>query len=343
MFPTLKRVWQSYSFQVILQGIITVWAVITTTFFLIRQMPGNPVDIKIDELMRTQNLSLEQATSQAAGLFDFDPDKPLFEQYLDYMGKLLRGDMGNSVTATGTQVIDQILRYLPWTLFSVGSALLISFTIGIFAGMAIAYWRGSVLDNLLTAFSSIMYGIPDFLIALLMILIAGVQLKWFQVGDVLGGSDPEIESGFNAAYLQSLLQHAALPVLTYILTSVGGWILTMKSSTISTLGEDFITVAHARGLSERRILTTYVGRNAMLPLVTRLAISIGFVVGGSVIVESIFLYPGLGRLLADAIRFRDYTTMQGVFLVIAFSVVASNILADLVYGFLDPRVRLEKK
>lgn len=343
MFPTLKRVWQSYSFQVILQGIITVWAVITTTFFLIRQMPGNPVDIKIDELMRTQNLSLEQATSQAAGLFDFDPDKPLFEQYLDYMGKLLRGDMGNSVTATGTQVIDQILRYLPWTLFSVGSALLISFTIGIFAGMAIAYWRGSVLDNVLTAFSSIMYGIPDFLIALLMILIAGVQLKWFQVGDVLGGSDPEIESGFNAAYLQSLLQHAALPVLTYILTSVGGWILTMKSSTISTLGEDFITVAHARGLSERRILTTYVGRNAMLPLVTRLAISIGFVVGGSVIVESIFLYPGLGRLLADAIRFRDYTTMQGVFLVIAFSVVASNILADLVYGFLDPRVRLEKK
>lgn len=343
MLDTLKRLWQSYIFRVILQGLLTIWLVTTATFFMIREMPGNPYDIKVFELMRVQNISMEQAESQAAGLFDFDPDEPSYIQYLEYMGKLLRGNMGQSITSGGTYVTDQILRYLPWTLFSVGTSLLVSFTVGIFAGMAMAYWRGGVLDNVLTAFSSIMYGIPDFLIALLLILIAGVQLGWFQVGDVLGGADPEIEPGFTFEYMQTLFQHAALPMLTYILTSVGGWILTMKSSTISTLGEDFITVAHARGLSERRILTTYVGRNAMLPLVTRLAISIGFVVGGSVIVETIFLYPGLGRLLADAIRFRDYTTMQGVFLVIAFSVVFSNILADLAYGFLDPRVRLEKK
>jgi len=116
----------------------------------------------------------------------------------------------------------------------------------------------------------------------------------------------------------------------------------MKSSTISTLGEDYITVARARGLSERRLLTAYIGRNAMLPLVTRLAISIGFVVGGSAIIETLFLYPGLGRNLVLAIGARDYTTMQGIFLVIAVAVVVSNILADLLFGVLDPRVRLSK-
>lgn len=338
----IRRFWQSYIFQIVMQGLVTIWLVTTATFFMIREMPGNPVDIKIFELMRIQNISLEQAESQVAGLLDYDPGEPLHLQYMEYLGNLIQGNMGKSISSA-TPVTDQILRYLPWTLFSVGTSLLISFTIGIFAGMAMAYWRGGILDNVLTAFASIMYGIPDFLIALLLILIAGVQLGWFQVGDVLGGADPEIEPGFTYKYMETLFQHAALPMITYILTSIGGWILTMKSSTISTLGEDFITVAHARGLSERRILTSYVGRNAMLPLVTRLAISIGFVVGGSVIVETIFLYPGLGRLLAEAIRFRDYTTMQGVFLVIAFSVVFSNILADLMYGFLDPRVRLERK
>jgi peptide/nickel transport system permease protein len=192
----------------------------------------------------------------------------------------------------------------------------------------------------MTAFASIVYGLPDFVIALLILLVAGVQLQLFRVGSVLGGVDNDIQAGFNLAYIGSLIKHAALPVLTYVLASVGGWILTMKSSTISTLGEDYITVARARGLSEGRILTAYVGRNAMLPLVTRLAISIGFVVGGSVIIETIFLYPGLGRHLFLAIGSRDYTTMQGVFLVIAFTVVASNILADLLFGLLDPRVRV---
>jgi peptide/nickel transport system permease protein len=124
------------------------------------------------------------------------------------------------------------------------------------------------------------------------------------------------------------------------LASIGGWILTMKSSTISTLGEDYINVAKARGLPERRILTAYVGRNALLPLVTRLAISIGFVVGGSVIVEELFQYPGIGRNLLRAINARDYTTMQGMFLVITIAVVVSNVLADLMFGLLDPRVRL---
>ncbi len=336
----IRSVTRNYTFRVIVQGLLTLWAVTTFTFIMIRQMPGNPVQIKIDELMEKRQMTQYEARRQAAGLFNFDPDQPLHEQYLDYMGKLLRGDMGKAISSAGTPVADQIARYLPWTLFSIGSGLFISFTLGIFIGMAMAYWRGGIFDNVMTAVASIMYGVPDFVVALLLLLVAGVQLKLFQMADVLGGVGQDVEPGFNLPYLESMFQHAALPVITYVWATVGGWILTMKSSTISTLGEDYITVAKARGLPERRILTMYVGRNAMLPLVTRLAISIGFVVGGSVIIETIFQYPGLGRHLWLAVGSRDYTTMQGIFLVIAFTVVVSNILADLLFGVLDPRVRV---
>ena len=158
-----------------------------------------------------------------------------------------------------------------------------------------------------------------------------------------GGVNPDIPVGFTFAYIGSVIKHALLPVTTYVIATVGVWMLTMKSSTISTLGEDYINVAKARGLSEQRILFAYVGRNAMLPLVTRLAISIGFVLSGSVIVERFFEYPGLGRALTIAVTGRDYTTMQGIFLVITIAIITSNILADLVLGLLDPRVSLEEK
>lgn len=340
VYATIRRAVNSYTFRVVVQGFLTLWAVTTFTFVLIRKMPGNPIQIKIDQLMDQRQLSYDDALKSAAGLYDFDPDEPLFQQYVKYVGKLARGDLGKSILSAGTPVSDQIRRYLPWTLFSVGSGLLISFTLGVLLGMAMAYWRGGILDNTMTVLASIMYGVPDFVIALLLLLVAGVQLELFRVGDVLGGISQDVEAGFNMPYITSLIQHAALPVLTYVWTTVGGWILTMKSSTISTLGEDYITVAKARGLPERRIVLAYVGRNAMLPLVTRLAISIGFVVGGSVIIEFIFQYPGLGRLLYTAINGRDYTTMQGVFLVISAAVVVSNILADLLFGLLDPRVRV---
>ena len=337
------RVLTGYTVQTVFQGIITVWAVMTFTFILIRQMPSNPVEIETERLIREQQLSYDEARSRAAALFEFDPDQPILEQYVEYLGKLIRLDLGESITSTGTQVLDQILQYLPWTLFSVGLGLLISFTIGIFVGMAMAYWRGGAFDNLVTAFASILFGIPNYIIALLILLILGVQLHLFNVASGLGRVDPTIEPGFTPEYIGSVLSHAILPVVTYVSATVGGWILTMKSSTISTLGEEYVTVAHARGLPQRRVLTAYVGRNAMLPLVTRLAISIGFVVGGSVIIEDIYRYRGLGKFLTTAIVARDYTSMQGVFLVIAISVVVANTLADVLYGVLDPRVRIGKE
>ena len=330
----------SYAFRVVVQGILTMLAATTFTFVLIRFLPGNPVDIRIDQLMN-QGYTMEEARNRAATLFDFDPDQPITEQYVEYISKLVQGDLGTSITSAGTPVAQQILRFLPWTLISVGSALIISFTFGILIGIVIAYWRGSLLDNVITTIASILSGIPDYVYAVLIILIFGVQLQWFNVGEMRGGVAPGLEPGFTFEYIFSVIQHALLPVITYVLATIGVWILSMKSSTISTLGEDYINVAKARGLSEWRILTAYVGRNAMLPLVTRLAISIGFVLSGSVIVEKFFEYPGLGLQLARAVGSRDYTTMQGIFLVITIAVILSNILADLMIGWLDPRVSLE--
>jgi peptide/nickel transport system permease protein len=342
LISRIRRITRSYFFRVVLQGLLTIWAVTTFTFFLIREMPGSPMDIKISELMDRQNLTYDDAYRAAATLFNFDPDKPVLLQYTDFIGDLLRGDLGGSITRANVSVLSIILRYLPWTLFCVGLALLISFTLGILIGLAMGYWRGSWFDNFITGIASLLSGIPDYIMALLIVIIFGVQLGWFQVGAVRGGVDQTIEAGFTPEYIASILQYAFMPVLVYVLSSIGTWILAMKSSTISTLGEDYITVAKARGLSEGRILTGYVGRNAMLPLITRLAISVGFVVGGSVIIEEMFQYPGLGRNLYIAIAGRDYTTMQGIFLVITIAVVFSNILADLAIAWLDPRVRIDK-
>jgi peptide/nickel transport system permease protein len=337
----LRRISRSYLFRVLLSGLVTIWAVTTFTFFLIRQMPGNPVDVKIDQLIETQNLTYEEARRNAATLFNFDPDRPILLQYTDFISDLLRGDLGDSITRGGVSVGSIILRYLPWTLFCVGLSLLVSFTLGIVIGLAMGYWRGSWFDNLMTAIASVLSGIPDYIIGLLIIVIFGVQLNWFDIGSVRGGVDTTITPGFTLEYIGSILSFAVMPVLIYVLSSVGTWILSMRSSTLSTLGEDYITIAKARGLSERRILTGYLGRNSMLPLVSRLAISVGLIVSGTVIIEEMFQYPGLGRNLFIAIAARDFTTMQGIFLVITIAVVFSNIFADFVIGWLDPRVRME--
>jgi peptide/nickel transport system permease protein len=338
---------QNYTLRTLLKGVFsvlfTVWAVMTFTFFLIRLMPGNPIDIRIEQLMTTQSLTYEQARNQVASLFAFDPDKPAIEQYVEYMGQLVRGDLGKSITTGGTPVVNQIARYLPWTLFSVGLSLTISFVGGIVIGLMMGYWRGSTFDNVMTVIASTLSGIPDYVLALLFVLVLGVQFQLFDIGQFRGGTDPTIQVGFTFEYIFSLLRLALFPVIIYVSSTIGTWILSMKSSTISTLGEDYITVAQARGLSQTRILTAYIGRNAMLPLVTRLAISVGFILGGSVSIELIFQYPGLGRALLTAITARDYPTMQGIFLVISVGVVLSNFLSDLALGWLDPRVRVAQK
>jgi peptide/nickel transport system permease protein len=335
----LRNITASYGFKAVLQAILTAWAATTFTFFLIRLLPGNPVEVKIEEFLN-RGYTREQAQNAAAGLFNYDPDQPMIEQYVNYMANLVQGDLGISIDSPGTQVVDQIMRFLPWTLVSIGSGLVISIIIGTSLGMIMAYWRGSFFDTAVTNIVSVLSGGTDYIYALAILLIAGVQLQWFDVGEMRGGVNQEIDPGFTLEYIGSVVKHAALPALTYILATIGTWTLLMKNSTISTLGEDYINVAKARGLSERRILTAYVGRNSLLPVIPRIAISLGFVVGGSVIVERLFAYPGLGNKLFAAVSSRDYMTMQGIFIFITVTMIVANTLSDLVLAWLDPRIRL---
>ncbi len=336
----IRRLYHNFTVRVILQAIITVWAVITFTFFLIRLMPGNPVSVYVIGLVNTQNMTYEQASQMAASVFQYNPNTPLISQYFVYMGQLLHGNLGESITSPGTQVIDQIVEYLPWTLFSVGLGLFVSFVLGITLGTIMAYKRNSVLDHGLSLLSSILSAVPNYIWGLLILVVLGVELQWFAVGDFRGTYDASITPGFTPEFLFSIFKHAFLPVVVYVMGTVGSWMLNMRNSTVSTLSEDYVNVAKARGLTSSRIAVSYVGRNAALPMFTLLAINIGFIIGGSVVIEQLFLYNGLGNFLFQAVTSRDYTSMQGVFLIITISVVVSNLLADLLYSRLDPRVRV---
>lgn len=334
----LRSIYYSFTFRALLQAVLTIWGVLTFTFFLIRMMPGNPVDIMVAQLLQQESISYEEAYARVASSFNFDPDANVVDQYLDYLGGLLRLDLGTSLVSPGTRVVDQLLRYLPWTLFSVGMGLLLSFTMGILLGILMAYYRNSPLDHVLSLIASVLSAVPNFIWALIIIIVFGINLRWFNIGELRGTYDPTVTPGFNLEFIASVIKHAALPILIYIISTLGTWMLSMKSSTVSVLGEDYVTVAEARGLSARRISTAYVGRNAALPLFTQLMIAIGFVLGGAVVIEELLVYWGVGHYLFYSITTRDYTAMQGVFLFITSSVVFANLGADLLYARLDPRV-----
>lgn len=327
----------------IVKAFLTIFVVASATFFLVRLLPGNPVDVYINAQIAQYGMSYDEAASQAAGLFSFDPNEPLAVQYAAFLGNLVQGDLGDSLLSPGSSVLTLIGSYLPWTLFSVGIALIISFVVGIALGMLMAYRRGGWIDHVLTTIASLTHSIPNYLLAMLIVVFFGVQLEWLPITDMRGAYSPGVTPNFSFDFISDALFHASLPITAYVLTTVGSWMLVMKSSTVETLGEDYVTVARARGLTDRRIQTAYVGRNAVLPLFSQLAIALGFVVGGSILVEQVFQYQGIGFLLFEAVKRRDYPILQGILLVITVAVVVANLLADLLYSRLDPRIRIAGK
>ena len=331
---------RSYIFLRGVRALVTIFVAITFTFFLIRLMPGNPIDVYIATLMGASGMSYQDAKNLALALFSINLDEPLWLQYLKYIWNVLHGDLGKSIVSVGTPVIKIIAAFLPWTVFTVSTALIISFSLGILIGMVMAYRRGGKLDTALTLTFSILSAVPNFIVGLLFIVFLGVQWKLVPFSMLRGAYSPYVEPGFTLEFIIDVLKHAFFPILTYVLTTIGSWALLMKSSTIATLGEDFVLLARARGLPERRITINYVGRNAILPLFTNLAISIGFIFGGSVLIESVFVYRGIGLRLLQAIYQRDYTVMQGIFLIITIAVILANYIADILYGVLDPRIRV---
>ncbi|MEJ3745718.1 ABC transporter permease [Actinomycetes bacterium KLBMP 9797] len=337
------RLYRHYVVRRVAKAVLTVYFVATGTFFLVRLLPGNPVDVYINNQMSQYGVSYDEAVSQAAGLFSFNPDRPLLQQYGEYLTGLVRGDLGESLLAPGTSVFDIVFEYLPWTLFSVGLGVLISFGLGIALGMLMAYRRESWLDHALSLIGSFLHSIPNYLLAMLVVVFFGVRLGWLPIADMRGAYSPGVTPNFSVDFLSDAMYHAGLPITVYVLTTIGGWMLVMKSSTVETLGEDYVTVARARGLTDRRIRSAYVGRNAILPLFPQLAITLGFVVGGSILVEQVFQYQGVGYLLLQSVQRRDYPVLQGILLVVTIAVVAANLVSDLLYSRLDPRVSVTGK
>jgi len=346
--PEYKQSWvsgfvNSYLFGKLLKTIFTIFVVTTLIFFLIRLLPGNPIEQMMTQLVNEQGLTMAEARDRAASLFTIDLNKPFYLQYLEYLRNTLRGDFGNSLLSPGTTVASIILKFLPWTLFSVGIGLILSFIVGMLLGMIMAYNRDTWIDHVLTVFASVFSSVPDYLIGLMAVVWLGIQWQLVPIGAMRGSLSPNTIPGPTWAFISDAFFHAALPIGTYFITSVGRWMLSMKGSTLSTLGEDYVTVARARGLKDWRITTAYIGRNASLPLFTQLALSIGFIVGGSLLIERIFVYQGIGLSLGNAIGRRDYTVMQGIFLVITLAVIFANFFADLLYSWLDPRIKLGKQ
>lgn len=335
----LRGVFTNFWVRRILKAVFTLWLVTTIIFFVIRLMPGNPYELMVQELVIQRGISEDQAIQMASSIMGIDINEPILSQYMRYMSNLLKGDMGTSYRSQGVSVTSMIAQRLPWTLFLVGVSLLVSFVLGITLGTIVAYKRNGWLDYLLSNLAAVMDAVPAYLTAIILFLLLGVVWKIYPMKFLRGSLSAGVQPEFSITFLVDALRHLFIPALVYVLSTTGSWLLTMKSSTIATLGEDYVTTARARGLPDSRIITAYVGQNASLPLVTRLAISIGFVMGGSVIIEQIFTYQGIGLLLWQAIGARDYPIMQGVFLTTTIAIIGANFIADLLYGVLDPRIR----
>ena len=340
--PALKRIWRNYVVRRILRAIFVIWVVATAVFFMVRLLPGNPVQVYINQQIAEYGVSYQDAAASAASYFSFDPQTPLIVQYFNYLLGLLHGDLGMSISSRGVSVGHIIVEYLPWTLFSVGIGIFIAIVIGLFLGMVMAYRRGGAIDHAVTALGSFLHAIPNYLLAIIIVVIGGALLGLFDVGTMRGTVTPGVDPSYGLAWVQDIFYHASLPILTYVLTTVGTWALIMKSSTTQILGEDYVTVARARGLKDMWIRTNYVGRNAILPLVAQIATQAGFVVGGAIFVEQTFKYDGIGVTLYSALQTRDYTVLQGILLVLTATVVFANLIADLIYSVLDPRIRTDE-
>ncbi|GAA0996441.1 ABC transporter permease [Tsukamurella strandjordii] len=315
----------------------TLWAAISLNFLLPRLMPGDPAEIMIARMQQQGGTVSEGMILNMRRMFGSD-DRPLWDQYLSYWGRLLHGDLGISVTQFPTPVSELITEALPWTLVLVGTATVIAFVLGITLGAWAGWKRGTWVDNLIPA-TTMLQSIPYFWLALLLVAVFGVGLGWFPI---FGGYDVfEFPDGPAAsfAFLVSAVKHAILPAITIVLSSVGGYLFGMRNMMVSTLAEDYVLTAEAKGLRVRRILTAYAARNAVIPSIAGFSISLGFVVAGSIVMELVFTYPGVGKLMFEAIGNNDYALMQGLFLVITLTVLAANFVMDLVYGFVDPRAR----
>ncbi|WP_224338069.1 ABC transporter permease [Haloprofundus halobius] len=326
-----------YILRRLVQAAITVLSTITLSFVLIRMMPGSPVDrLRAQLLERNSGLSSAQIQYRIEQQTNIVPDEPLYVQYFDYMTSILTGDFGRSIVKSNQPVADILANAIPWTIFLMSSALFLGFVVGISLGAFMAYREGSLFDISSTSVSLTLNSTPDYIVGLLLLTFVAYQLGLFPTGGrYASGVDP----GLSLEFFASVLYHGALPILSMAIVAFGGWALDMRGNSIRILGEDYLHVARLRGLPERRIALRYVARNAILPMYTGLMIAMGAMLNGSVILESIYAYPGLGFRIIEAVNNRDYPVLMGCFIVITCAIVIGILIADLTYSRIDPRAK----
>jgi peptide/nickel transport system permease protein len=310
----------------VLGAIATLAFVLVFNFFLFRVVESDPVS----SLYRGRNLSEEQK-DRLAEEFGVNESKP--EQFRRYVSETFQGNLGVSIE-TRRPVTTEIRERIWPTVALVGTSALLSALIGITIGIFAAWRRGSAFDQASTGTTMLLYSMPDFWLGLLLLVVFASTLTWFPTGGFTDAGSQE--TGF--ARLLDQAHHMVLPALTLTLGYLGEYALLMRSSVLETVREDYLTLARAKGLRDAMVRRHHAVPNALLPVVTLLAINFGFVLSGAIAVESIFSWPGLGLATADAIRAPDLPMLQGLFLVFSAAVIVANLFADLLYASLDPRV-----
>jgi len=313
----------------LLQMVVTLFVILTVLFFLFRLMPGDPASMVLDPKMPPE---AKEVLRHQFGL-----DRPLFTQYLLYLGNVLRGNFGRSFQSARS-VLAVIVERLPATLLLFTTASVLSFALGMWIGKLIAWRRGGPLETSCTLLGLSFYTVFLPWFGMLVIWIFAYRLDWFPLGGIL---TPQLWIGMASTWAKALdvLHHLALPLFVLTAVMFAGSMLVMRSSMLETLEQDYVTAARAKGLTERVVRNRHAARNAMLPLVTSFTLSLAFSMSGGVLTETVFSWPGLGTELVEAVLSQDFPLAQGAFLLIAVLVLVANLVADVLYVVLDPRIR----
>jgi peptide/nickel transport system permease protein len=313
--------------------VLTLWAAVTLNFFLPRLMPGNPALAMMGKFRGPVNPAALKALEVAFGV---DTKQSLISQYFTYIGDIATGKFGTSLYFYPESVGHVILDAIPWTLGLVGVTTILAFVLGTGIGIVAAWRRGGVTDSILPPVFVITSAIPYFWIGLMLILIFSEKLSWFPSSN---GYDVTLLPSLTGAFIGNILWHAILPAAALLITTIGTWVLTMRNTMVTVLAEDYVRMARAKGLPGRRIMFDYAARNAILPNLTGFAMSLGFVVGGAILVEYVFNYPGVGFMLLQAVNNEDFPLMQALFLLITVAVLVAILMADVATALFDPRTR----
>lgn len=321
----LKRLWFY---------IIAFFGALALNFFLPRMMPGNPVQMFLSSLYKSGGVVDNATIAAVEKLFGYDTHTPVIIAFFNYVASIFKGNWGVSFTFYPQTVLEATGRGVKWTVFLLGTALILGFIINTLLGILVAWKRGSRLDTTLTVGGQIMANIPSVITAIILCM----ALAFTDIFPRGYAVTPLFYPENVFQYMRDVAYHAFLPVLAIIITGLGG-IMGMRANMINQLGEDYIVMGTAKGVPDRKIMFGYGARNALLPVVTSLAMQIGYILGGALIIEQVFNYPGLGQIMVMAISRRDYPLMQGILLMTTIVMLTANFIADISIMILDPRTR----